>query len=143
MHGVTEAQHDPVLRNVLDAAGMPLVWTERPGGHRLKRRVYGPELMLTFFESTTNRSCRHRLYGGAPGVPERLAETLHHRFPGMTIYGCMNITRGSRFPSSLGLALPLTSTQVSTSKRLAGCVSTASNGSTGWYRSREDSGAGT
>ena len=53
MHGVTEAQHDPCFKDILNAAdlvvpdGMPLVWLSRIRGHSLQRRVYGPELMLT------------------------------------------------------------------------------------------------
>lgn len=93
MHGVTEAHHDAELRNILNSAdmvvpdGMPLVWIARLRGHPLKRRVYGPELMLTFFEMTVSKGYRHFLYGGAPGLPERLAATLQQRFPGTIIAG--------------------------------------------------------
>ncbi len=90
---VTEAQHDPAYRMILSGAdlvvpdGMPLVWLARLNGHKLKRRVYGPELMLTLLESTREKGYRHFLYGGAPGVPERLAEVLLERFPGTVIAG--------------------------------------------------------
>lgn len=93
MHGVTEAQNDPSFKAVLNAAelvvpdGMPVVWLARLRGHALKRRVYGPELMLTFCAQTAHRQCRHFLYGGAPGVPEQLAATLISRFPGLQIAG--------------------------------------------------------
>ena len=93
IHGVTEAQHDPAYKMILSIAdlvvpdGMPLVWLARLNGHKLKRRVYGPELMLAFLESTKEKGYRHFLYGGAPGVPERLAEVLRERFPGTVIAG--------------------------------------------------------
>ena len=93
MHGVTEAQHDPSFRSVLNSAdlvvpdGMPLVWIGRIRGHRLKRRVYGPELMLSFFETTAAKGYRHFLYGGTLGVPERVAKTLQQRFPDATVSG--------------------------------------------------------
>lgn len=93
MHGVTEAQHDSEFRHILKSAdlvvpdGMPLVWVGRIRGHPLRRRVYGPELMLTFFEATVKKGHRHYFYGGAPGVAERLAECLQNRFPGTTIVG--------------------------------------------------------
>jgi N-acetylglucosaminyldiphosphoundecaprenol N-acetyl-beta-D-mannosaminyltransferase len=93
MHGVMEAQHDPEFRQILNSAGlvvpdgMPLVWMARLRGHHLERRVYGPELMLAVFESAARSRLRHFLYGGAPGIPERLAETLHKRFPGTVIAG--------------------------------------------------------
>ncbi len=93
MHGVTEARQDPAFRAILNGAdlvvpdGMPLVWLGRLHGHGLKRRVYGPELMLAFFERTARRGHRHFFYGGAPGVPQELAETLVARFPGTKVAG--------------------------------------------------------
>ena len=93
MHGVMEAQHDAEFRMVLNSAdmvvpdGMPLVWVGRMRGHRLARRVYGPELMLSVCEGTTTRGARHFLFGGALEVPEKLAESLRHRFPGLNIVG--------------------------------------------------------
>jgi N-acetylglucosaminyldiphosphoundecaprenol N-acetyl-beta-D-mannosaminyltransferase len=93
MHGVTEAQHDARFKTILNSAalvvpdGMPLVWLSRLRGRGLKRRVYGPELMLRFCEETVRRGYRHFLYGGAAGVPEKLAETLASRFPGVEVAG--------------------------------------------------------
>lgn len=93
MHGVTEAQHDSEFKQVLNSAdlvvpdGMPLVWLARLRGHKIKRRVYGPELMLTFFEATANKGYRHFFYGGAPSIAERLAESLQKRFPGTIVAG--------------------------------------------------------
>jgi N-acetylglucosaminyldiphosphoundecaprenol N-acetyl-beta-D-mannosaminyltransferase len=93
MHGVMEAQHDAQFMRILNSAGlvvpdgMPLVWLARLRGHRLERRVYGPELMLAVFDSAARPSLRHFLYGGGPGVPERLADTLRGRFPGTIIAG--------------------------------------------------------
>lgn len=85
MHGVTEAQSDARFKDVLNNAdlvvpdGMPLVWLARINGWRLKRRVYGPELMQTFLEQTGG-VYRHFLYGGAPGVADELATVLKARF---------------------------------------------------------------
>ncbi len=93
MHGVTEAQHDPNFKKILNAAdlvvpdGMALVWLGRLRGHRLKRRVYGPELMLAFCEETASKRYRHFFYGGAPGVAEELAETFRRKFPGLVVAG--------------------------------------------------------
>jgi N-acetylglucosaminyldiphosphoundecaprenol N-acetyl-beta-D-mannosaminyltransferase len=84
MHGVMESNRDEEFRAVLDAAdlvvpdGMPLVWLGRARGYKLRRRVYGPELMAAFCRETGSRY-RHFFYGGAPGVPEHLAEVLHQR----------------------------------------------------------------
>jgi len=93
MHGITVAQRDPTFKAVLSTAdlvvpdGMPLVWLGRRSGHRLRRRVYGPELMETFLQQTTARGYRHFFYGGAPGVPELLAQRLAERFPGLQVAG--------------------------------------------------------
>src|SRR5579863_8541866 len=84
MHGISEAVSNPAFRSALAAAslvvcdGMPLVWLGRLHGHRLKRRVYGPELMEAFCRETGPRY-RHFFYGGAQGVPEHLAEVLRTR----------------------------------------------------------------
>jgi N-acetylglucosaminyldiphosphoundecaprenol N-acetyl-beta-D-mannosaminyltransferase len=93
MHGVMEAQRDPTLKSILNAAdlvvpdGMPLVWLSRFRGRPLTRRVYGPELMLEVCQQTASTSCHHFLVGGAPGVADRLAKVLKHRFPGLVISG--------------------------------------------------------
>ncbi len=95
MHGVMEAQQDARFKQILNTAdlvvsdGMPLVWAGRSRGYdSMKRRVYGPELMMTFCEETAGRGYRHYFYGGAEGVPEHLAETLSKRFPGFQVAGC-------------------------------------------------------
>ena len=93
MHGIMEAHHDPAFRGILNSAslvvpdGMPLVWLARLKGHNLKRRVYGPELMMAFCERSAPQGCRHFLYGGGPGVVDKLAAELANRFPGLVIAG--------------------------------------------------------
>ena len=85
MHGVTEAQHEPYFKQILNSAdlvvpdGMPLVWLGRRQGYSLHRRVYGPELMQTFCYVTGSRY-RHFFYGGTPGVAALLAQILQRDF---------------------------------------------------------------
>ncbi len=85
MHGVVEAQQSPRFKAILNQAslvvadGMSLVLIGRRHGINLRRRVYGPELLEAFCQHTGDRYS-HFFYGGAPGVPERLAEVLNHRF---------------------------------------------------------------
>jgi N-acetylglucosaminyldiphosphoundecaprenol N-acetyl-beta-D-mannosaminyltransferase len=93
MHGVTEARHDLQLRAALASAslvvpdGMPLVWLGRRHGFHLPRRVYGPELMLRFWQETSPARYRHFLYGGAPGVADALARKFVRQFPTHEIAG--------------------------------------------------------
>jgi N-acetylglucosaminyldiphosphoundecaprenol N-acetyl-beta-D-mannosaminyltransferase len=91
MHGISEAQYDHQFRSILRAAdlvvpdGMPLVWIGRWRGFQIRRRVYGPELMATFFQQTGDRY-RHFFYGGAPGVADRLSQVARERY-GIRVVG--------------------------------------------------------
>ena len=93
VHGVMESYDDHALRDIHNAAGlvtpdgMPLVWISRLRGFRQADRVYGPDLMLAVAEQSVAWGTRHFLYGAADGVPERLAERLQARFPGLNIVG--------------------------------------------------------
>jgi len=93
MHGIVEAQHDSAFKEILNSTdlvvpdGMPLVWLGRRRGHNLTHRVYGPDLVLAFCAKTAGRGYRHFFYGGEPGVPERLSESLTHLFPGLRVAG--------------------------------------------------------
>jgi N-acetylglucosaminyldiphosphoundecaprenol N-acetyl-beta-D-mannosaminyltransferase len=92
-HGVMECQRDEGLRRIHNDAGMvtpdgmPLVWLSRLHGARRVSRVYGPDLMLAFCERAEATGYRHFFYGGADGVPERLAAKLKERFPGLAVAG--------------------------------------------------------
>lgn len=93
VHGVMESQRDPLLRRIHNAAGlvtpdgMPLVWLSRLHGHGHVERVYGPDLLLALCERSLTTGYRHYFYGGAPGVPELLAERLQQRFPELHVAG--------------------------------------------------------
>jgi N-acetylglucosaminyldiphosphoundecaprenol N-acetyl-beta-D-mannosaminyltransferase len=94
VHGVSEAQSDPVFRTILNRAflctpdGMPMVWMGKAAGFREMDRVYGPDLMLEVFRWSQKRPVRHFFFGGAPGVAEELKASLEARFPGVQIGGC-------------------------------------------------------
>jgi len=85
MHGVMEAQQDASVKAILNASdlvvpdGTPLVWVSRWYGLGLKRRVYGPELMETFFRETRDRYT-HFFYGSAPGAADKLARAFQEKF---------------------------------------------------------------
>jgi N-acetylglucosaminyldiphosphoundecaprenol N-acetyl-beta-D-mannosaminyltransferase len=93
VHGVSEAQDDPVYRNILNNAllttpdGMPMVWMGKLQGQPAIQRVYGPDLMLNLCEHSPAEGFSHFLYGGVPGVAEQLQEELTTRFPGLRVVG--------------------------------------------------------
>jgi N-acetylglucosaminyldiphosphoundecaprenol N-acetyl-beta-D-mannosaminyltransferase len=93
VHGVMEAQSDPLLKRILNRSfmttpdGMPMVWVGKLQGHREMRRVYGPDFMLDFCRFSVERGYRHFLYGGNDGVADRLARELIRRYPGLQIAG--------------------------------------------------------
>lgn len=93
VHGVMEARADAGLRRILNGAlinapdGMPMTWVGRWQGHRRMDRVFGPDFMAAMCRLSVGRGYRHFLYGGAPGVAERLRDVLETRFPGLSVVG--------------------------------------------------------
>ncbi len=93
-HAVMDCYNQPQLKDIFNASGlttpdgMSIVWILRLRGYKNVSRVYGPDLMLAVCRRSAERGgYRHFLYGGAPGVAEKLAEELLSRFPGLTIAG--------------------------------------------------------
>ncbi len=93
VHGVSEAQSDPLFRDILNGAllntpdGMPMVWMGRLQGAGEMARVYGPDLMLRVCELTCRSGHTHFFYGGAPGVADELKVAMERRFPGIRVVG--------------------------------------------------------
>jgi N-acetylglucosaminyldiphosphoundecaprenol N-acetyl-beta-D-mannosaminyltransferase len=91
-HTVVEASQSDRLRVALARAavvapdGMPLVWVGRLQGQNVER-VCGPDFMLALVDRGRAIGYRHYLYGGAPGVAEKLAERLKRQFPGAEFVG--------------------------------------------------------
>jgi N-acetylglucosaminyldiphosphoundecaprenol N-acetyl-beta-D-mannosaminyltransferase len=95
VHGIMEAQGDASLRRILNNSylclpdGMPTVWIGRAQGHNNMRRVYGPDYMLAMCQQSLVMGFRHFLYGGAPGVVEKLKHRLEFLVPGIRIVGAL------------------------------------------------------
>jgi N-acetylglucosaminyldiphosphoundecaprenol N-acetyl-beta-D-mannosaminyltransferase len=93
VHGVMESQRDPELRAIHNQSGlttpdgMPMVWAGRRAGARWMARVYGPDLMLALCERAAEMGWASYFYGGAEGVPQRLAARLVARFPSLRVVG--------------------------------------------------------
>lgn len=92
VHGVMEAQRDSAFRTALDEAflvvpdGVPMVWIGRFQGHEIGR-VFGPDLMREVCRRSVSSGHTHFLYGGNPGVAEKLKQNLEQTFPGIRIVG--------------------------------------------------------
>lgn len=85
------------------ADGMPLIWASRLArrgarasggaggpagrGRGLPARVAGSDLIWSLCASAAGHGRSVYLLGGAPGVPERAAEVLAARYPGLTVAG--------------------------------------------------------
>lgn len=93
VHSVMDCYHQPELRPIFNNSGMttpdgmPIVWLLRAHGYKQVDRVYGPDLMRTVCQESVQKGYRHFLYGGADGVPEKLAGILRKTYPGLNIVG--------------------------------------------------------
>jgi N-acetylglucosaminyldiphosphoundecaprenol N-acetyl-beta-D-mannosaminyltransferase len=93
VHGLMESYRHPAIKRVHNAAGMvtpdgmPLVWLSRAKGFRHVTRVYGPDLMSAVCQNSIRTGYRHFFYGGAAGIPEKLAGKLANRFQGLKVAG--------------------------------------------------------
>jgi N-acetylglucosaminyldiphosphoundecaprenol N-acetyl-beta-D-mannosaminyltransferase len=91
-HGLVEAASDRPFQQVLNGGdivapdGMPLVWLGRRAGIAVER-VCGPDLMPALMDRGRAGGARHYLYGGATGVPERIAARMRAKYPGVEIVG--------------------------------------------------------
>ena len=93
-HTLVEAQQNPAMREALtrglvEPDGMPLVWIGRAGGYPVER-VCGPDFMPALIERGIAERRSHFFYGGAPGVPEALADRLSRRYPGLKVAGTLS-----------------------------------------------------
>jgi len=94
VHALITACDDPVLRqqvNTFDLVtpdGQPVRWAlNLLHKARLRRRVYGPELMLRLCAAAAAQRVPIYLYGGSPDVARDLPERLQARFSGLVIAG--------------------------------------------------------
>jgi N-acetylglucosaminyldiphosphoundecaprenol N-acetyl-beta-D-mannosaminyltransferase len=93
VHGVMEAQQGTELRNILNDAvmntpdGMPMSWVGWLQGFDEMDRVFGPDFMSAVCQLSLEQNYRHFLYGGQPGVAQKLKELLEWKFSGLQIVG--------------------------------------------------------
>ena len=89
-----QAWRDPELQRILLEAdlvvadGVPILWMSRLLGPALRERVTGSDLVPLLSEMAAANGYSIFNLGGAPGVPEKAAEVLTSRFPGLRVAGC-------------------------------------------------------
>jgi N-acetylglucosaminyldiphosphoundecaprenol N-acetyl-beta-D-mannosaminyltransferase len=88
------ARRDPALTAALNRGdlnlsdGAPLIWVgRRVGFAHMRRRVYGPDLMLATARAGRAWGLRHYLYGSTADVAEALADRLADVAPGIKVVG--------------------------------------------------------
>ena len=67
--------------------GISLVWVGKFYGYSLKRRVYGPELMLKFMEIAEEKGYTNFFYGSTPNTLELVYRNLKRMYPRLNIRG--------------------------------------------------------
>ena len=89
MHAI----HDQELRDILCSCslvvpdGMPILWSARLMGSRLKERVCGIDLVPRLAELSARRDYSIYLLGAGEKSSQRAAEVLEQRYPGLRIAG--------------------------------------------------------
>jgi N-acetylglucosaminyldiphosphoundecaprenol N-acetyl-beta-D-mannosaminyltransferase len=92
-HTIMESQKDEKLKNIVNSAdmatpdGMSVVWACKFLGYTNVKQVCGTELMLAFSALSVEKGYTHFYYGGADGVPEKLANKVRQKFPNLKIVG--------------------------------------------------------
>ena len=91
VHSIVEAHENSDLRRafargLVEPDGMPLVWLGRRAGLRVER-VCGPDLMPALIERGVPLGRSHYFYGGAPGVPQALAQRFRSLHPALRVAG--------------------------------------------------------
>jgi len=90
---IVEAQRDLLLKDALNNAtlsvcdGMPLVWLGRLKGLKLKRRVYGPELMERFLKVSNEKGYKNYFYGATDSVCQKLISQIRSRYKELDVVG--------------------------------------------------------
>jgi N-acetylglucosaminyldiphosphoundecaprenol N-acetyl-beta-D-mannosaminyltransferase len=93
VHGIMESQRRPEVLEAHHRAGlvacdgMPTVWASHWAGVRGAERVCGPDFMLALCARAEAAGWKSFLYGGKPGIADRLAVNLRDRFPDLRIVG--------------------------------------------------------
>lgn len=93
---MVKASRDEQLRNIINgcslinADGMPIVWSSRLLGMPLKERVAGVDLFEVLMRESARRGWRVFLLGAQEAVVAQVRRRYEARYPGLTIAGYRN-----------------------------------------------------
>lgn len=90
-HTLSEVDRDPKLRSALTLSdlnlpdGAPIAWLGRRSGVRTV--VRGSDLVLDVMRAGNSQGLSHYLYGGAPGIADRMKDCLEQKLHGVKVVG--------------------------------------------------------
>lgn len=70
--------------------GMSVVWAARLLGHKIKDRIYGPDLMLKLLAISEKKGYNNFFYGSTKETLRKLVKNLKDRFPHLNIVGTLS-----------------------------------------------------
>ena len=91
VHGIMEAHDDPGFRqmyassDMLNADGMPLVWSLRLLGLPGAQRIYGPDATEHLLGAAERQGIPVGFYGASPPTLRALLATVHSRWPALHV----------------------------------------------------------
>jgi N-acetylglucosaminyldiphosphoundecaprenol N-acetyl-beta-D-mannosaminyltransferase len=102
-----DAEFAQVLRqtalNVPDSVGV--LWAARWLGHPLRERVTGSDGIYRVAELCARKGFRLFLLGAAPGVADRVADSLQALYPGLTVCGALSGSPSPEHEASIAAAI--------------------------------------
>jgi len=93
VNSVVEAQKDHHLKQITNESslsvcdGMPLVWLSRLKGFRLKKRVYGLNLMKKMLELSQEKGYSNYFYGSSESVLGNMISRIKREYPNLRVNG--------------------------------------------------------
>ena len=93
--GVMASRRDPEVAKATSGAdlalpdGIGIVIAGKMSRYKNVARVPGPSFMLKLCDWGRQHGYRHFFYGGAEGQPEKLADMLREKYPGLTVAGTL------------------------------------------------------
>lgn len=92
-HSVMDCFQDHTLYPLFNSSGMTtpdgmsMAWILKLKGYQHVERVAGSDMMREILAYSVQKKWKHYFYGGAPGIPEKLAQNFKSIYPELEIAG--------------------------------------------------------